>query len=145
MSAENKALARRWFEEVWNRGRTEAIAEMFAADAIAHNLNEPGKDLQGPEGFRRYFETIHGAFPDLKVTVLDMIAENDLVVVRWSAKATHRGDHLGFPATNKPVTVVGTNVLRVANGKLVEGWDSWDRLSLMRQLGMAQGVQSPGS
>ena len=95
------------------------------------------------EGFRRYFDTMHGAFDGR--SVLDMIAENDLVVVRWSAKATHRGDHLGFPATNKPVTVMGTNVLRVANGKLVEGWDSWDRLSLMRQLGMAQGVQSPGS
>ena len=136
MSAANKALVRRWFEEVWNQGRLEVIDELLAPDAIAHHLNGPGQDAHGREGFRKFYETMHGAFPDAKFSLDELIAEGDLVAVRWSGRMTHRGGQLGFAATNRPVALTGVNIIRVAGGKLVEGWDSWDRLSMMRQLGV---------
>lgn len=83
MSEENKALVRRWFEEVWNKGRADAIDEMFAADGIAHGLaDDSGSPLRGTDGFRVFHQKFRSAFPDLVVTVEDAIAEGDTVVAR---------------------------------------------------------------
>jgi steroid delta-isomerase-like uncharacterized protein len=136
MSDDAKSIARRWFEEVWNQGRDETIEELLAPEAVAHNLNEPGEDVHGREGFKRHHDALRGAFPDLRTEVEDLIAEGDRVTVRWSARATHRGDHLGFPATGQPIAIRGTTILRVRDGRVVEGWDAWDRLSMLRQLGV---------
>src|SRR5215204_4698314 len=83
MSEENKALIRRWFEEVWNNGREDAIDEMFAAEGIAHGLVEEGdKTMRGPAGFKPFFQKFRSAFPDIEVVVEDTIAEGDKVVAR---------------------------------------------------------------
>ena len=78
MSDENKALLRRWFEEVWNKGREEAIDEMFAEDGIAHGLAEDGgQPLRGASGFKPFFRKFRAAFPDIEVVVEDTITEGD--------------------------------------------------------------------
>ena len=76
MSEENKALIRRWFEEVWNKGREEAIDEMFAAEGIAHGLVEEGdKTMRGPANFKPFFQKFRSAFPEIEVEVADTVAE----------------------------------------------------------------------
>ena len=89
MSEDNKALVRRWFEEVWNKGRAEAIEEMFAPDGIAHGLSDDTENpLRGPAGFKPFHDTFRGAFPDIEVVVEDMIAEGEKVVSRLTMQAT---------------------------------------------------------
>src|SRR5882762_8198387 len=96
----NKALIHRWFEEVWNKGRTEAIAEMLAADAVIHGLSDDSKvPWQGLEGFKEFHAKFREAFPNIIVTVEDTVCEGDMIAARCSVRARHTGDALGFAAT----------------------------------------------
>lgn len=135
MSKENIALAERWFDEVWNNGRAEAVDEMFATDGIAHGLGAGG-DLYGPAEFKPFVEKFRGAFPNINITVEDAIAEGDKVALRWTARMKHEGDHLGFAATQKDAVIAGMSIVRVRDGQIVEGWNNWDQLGLMQQLGV---------
>ena len=136
MSEENKALMRRWFEEVWNKGRVEAIDEMFAEDGLAHGLaDESGQPLRGPAGFKAFHEKFRTAFPDIMVTIEDLIAEDDKVVARCSVRGSHGGDSLGFAATNHPVDITGISIIRVKDGQIVEGWNNFDFMKMFKQLG----------
>lgn len=138
MSTENAALLRRWFDEVWNQGRTDAVDEMFSADGIAYGLGEAGVDVRGPAAFKPFVERMRGAFPDFALTIEDTVAEGDRVAARWTARMTHRGDHLGIPATGKEVIITGMTIVRVRDGQIVEGWNNWDIAGMMHQLGAAQ-------
>jgi steroid delta-isomerase-like uncharacterized protein len=139
MSEENKALVRRWFEEVWNRGRAEAIDEMFAEDGIAHGLSDAaGEPLRGPAGFRPFFSSFREAFPDIEVVVEDVIAEGDKLAARCSVRAKHQGDTLGFRATGRPIEITGMTFARVRDGKIVEAWNNFDFMALFQQLGALQ-------
>jgi steroid delta-isomerase-like uncharacterized protein len=131
---ENIVLMRRWFKEVWNEGRVQTIYDLMAENVVAVGQDQPGVEIHGPLDFVALFERLHGAFPDIKVTVEDTFGADDKVVVRWSAKMTHTGDHLGIPATNKPVRITGITIARIEKGKIVQGWDNWDQLALMQQL-----------
>lgn len=137
MTADNIALTRRWFEEVWNQGRTETIYELFAADGRIHGVGGPGDTAHGPEGFRAIYDKLKGALPDIRFTLDEVIGERDLVAVRWTARATHAGDHLGVPATNKPVTFTGMGFGRFHDDKLVESWNNWDMLGMLQAIGHA--------
>jgi len=137
MSEANKALVRRWFEEVWNKGRVEAIEEMFAADGLAHGLSDdPNAPLSGPAGFRVLHEQFRGAFPDVEVTVEDTIAEGDKVAVRCSVRGKHSGDHLGVAASNAPVEFSGMSIVRIKDGKIIEAWNNFDFLAMNKQIGI---------
>ena len=134
-SEDLKAFIRRWFEEVWNKGREEAIDEMFAEDGIAHGLaDETGATLRGPAGFKPFFRNFRGAFPDIKVIVEDTVAEGDQVAARCTLRATHTGDNLGFAATHKPLDITGIAIVRVRDGKIVEAWNNFDFMGMSRQL-----------
>ena len=135
MSTENVRLIQRWFDEVWNKGRAEAIDEMFAADGIAYGLGEAGVDVHGPSAFKPFFEKLRGAFPDFEVTIEDTVAEEDKVAARWTARMTHRGDQLGLPATGKRVVVTGMSIVRIRDGQIIEGWNNWDVFGMMQQIG----------
>jgi len=136
MSAENKKLIQRWFEDVWNRGRSEAIDELFAADGIAHGLSDDGEDpMRGPADFKLFHSKFKEAFPDMVVTVDDMIAEGDKVAARCSVKGKHAGDSLGFAATQAPVDFAGITIVRIKNGQIVEAWNHFDFMKMYRQLG----------
>ena len=133
----NKALVRRWFEEVWNKGRAEAIEEMFAAAGVAHGLSDdPSAPLRGPAGFKVLHEQFRGAFPNITVVVEDVIAEGDTVAARCSVRGKHLGDHLGVPASNAPVEFTGMTIVRIKDGKIVEGWNNFDFLRMNKQIGL---------
>lgn len=136
MSEENKALLRRWFDEVWNKGNADAIDEMLDAEGIAHGLSDDeSTPLRGPAGFKPFHDTFRGAFPDIEVVVEDMIAEGDKVVARCSVRGKHTGDHLGIAASNSPVLFTGIAIVRVRDGKFVEAWNNFDFLKMNRQIG----------
>jgi steroid delta-isomerase-like uncharacterized protein len=135
MSAEeNKALVRRFFEEMLNPGNADLGDDLFAVDAVDHAAF-PGQ-VAGREGFKQAVRMVHGAFPGIRYTADDMIAEGDRVATRWTLRGTHAGEFLGIPPTGKQVTVTGINVLRFANGQIVECWETWDRFGMMQQLGV---------
>ena len=136
MCEENKALTRRWYEEVWNKGRSEAIDEMFAADVITHGLaDESGAPVQGVAGFKEFHRKFKEAFPDMTITVEDTIAEGDKVVARCTVRGCHSADSLGLVASNKPIEITGISITRIQDGKIVEGWNEFDFMSLFRQIG----------
>ena len=139
---ENVNLMRRWFEEVWNQGNTQTVRDLLAPDAIGSGQLEDGTNLRGPAGFVPFVERIRGAFPDIKIVVEDAFGSADKVVVRWSATMTHRGDHLGMPSTGKGVRLTGITIARIVGKQIVEGWDNWDQLAMLEQIGAYRRPQS---
>lgn len=136
MSEENRALIQRWFEEVWNKGREEAIDEMFAEEGIAHGLaDESGEPLRGAAGFKPFFRKFRTAFPDIEVVVEDTISEGDKVAARCTVRGKHQSDSLGFAATQQPMEITGISIVRVRDGKIVEAWNNFDFMSMFKQLG----------
>ena len=131
MTDVDRGVGARWFDEVWNKGRRAAIAELLAPDAVLH---EDDKDIVGPEGFYAFYDRLNAAFSDFRVTVQDTIAEGDRLCVRWTCSCKHTGDAMGMPATHKTVHVTGMSILRIANGRLVEGWQNWDMLGMLEQI-----------
>lgn len=133
----NEILIRRWFEEVWNKGRADAIAEMFAEDGIAHGLSdESGKPLRGPADFKEFHAKFREAFPDMVVTVEDTVSDGDKLVARCSVSGKHTGHSLGFAATNAPTAFTGMAMVRIKDGKIVEAWNNFDFMTMYKQLGV---------
>jgi steroid delta-isomerase-like uncharacterized protein len=128
---QNAALARRWFEEVWNQRRAETIDELMTPECLGHL--ESG-DVHGPEEFRRVHAEFMKAFPDFRITIEAALAEGDDVVVRWWAEGCHLDDGLGVKATRETVYFRGMTWLRFRDGKLVEGWDCWNHGALHHKL-----------
>ena len=134
MSEANRALARRWFEEVWNRQRAETVDEILAPDALGHM---EGGDVRGPEAFKVVRADLLRACPDMKVEVEDTVAEGEHVVLRWNVRGTHRGEGLGAAPTGQAVAFRGMTWMTFRDGKLVEGWDSWNLGLLLQRIGAA--------
>jgi predicted ester cyclase len=133
MSAEeNKALIRRFFEEVWNNGKVELVDEFIAPGYVSHNhLNI---DVLGPEGIKRVVIAQRTAFPDLHSTIDDLVAEGDKVVVRGTDRFTHRGEFMGYAPTGRKITVTWIDIFRIENGKAVEAWLETDTKRFIDQL-----------
>src|SRR5262249_27817649 len=126
MSEPNKALVRRWFDEVWNQGRERTIDELFASHGVGYGLGEPDVPIKGPAEFKPFVRNLRGAIPDIHIRIEDMLAEGDKVAARIVVEGTHKGDTLGVPASGQPVRFQGIVEVRIANGQIVEGWNSWD-------------------
>ena len=136
MSEANKELIRRWFEEVWNNGRAEAIEEMFDENGIAHGLSDDAANpIKGPNGYRPFYETFRRAFPNIAVVVEDTVAEGDKVAARCSVRAKHEGEFLGREATQAPVAFTGITIVRIYEGKIVEAWNNFDFMTMYKQTG----------
>ena len=131
MTESERGLGRRWFELVWNQGRREAIAEMLAPDAVVH---DGGSDASGPEGFYPFYDRLRATISEIHVHIEDTFAEGDNLCVRWSCTGKHTGNGLGIAPTGKTIHVTGISILRVADGRLVEGWQNWDMLGMMEQI-----------
>jgi steroid delta-isomerase-like uncharacterized protein len=131
---QNKALIRRWFEEVWNQGCEEVIDELRAPDTVATGLGEGNQESRGHAPFRIFYANLRGTFPDLHVTIDDMIAEGDRVGVRITLEGTHIGDVLA-PATGRKVKFSGIVIARIADGKIAEAWNNLDQLGMLKQIG----------
>ena len=124
-----KTFAARWFEEVWNKSRREAIDEMFPEEAVLH---DGSAEYRGPAEFKRFYDALREQLSDVRVTPLETISEGDMVCTRWSSTAKHS-------STGKPLQVTGISILRFKDGRFVEAWQNWD------QLGMLQQLEEPGS
>ncbi|MDR3404280.1 MAG: ester cyclase [Chthoniobacter sp.] len=136
MPDQNTHLLKSWFEEVWNKGREEAIDELAAPNMIAHGLlDAQGQEISSVGKFKVFWRQFRSAFPDIRIAIEDALADGDKVMVRCTVWATHQGDGLGLAATKKPVKFTGMVIARIRNGQLVEAWDNWDFLSLYQQLG----------
>ncbi len=136
LQSENKALIRRWFEEVWNRGRSDLIDQFRAHDAASSGLGEGGSVTRGEEPFRTFHSNLLETFPDLRIRIEDILAEGDKVAVRFTAEGTHQGNTLGPEPTGRKVTFGGIIIVRIANGKIVESWNSLDQLAILKQTGI---------
>ena len=127
-----KQRVQRWFEELWNQRNPAVMMELL--DPAAVGETEGGKI----SGYRDFIEKLHspliGAFPDLRVTLDDVIAEGDNAAVRWTFEGTHGGDTLGIPATHRRVKVSGMSWIKCRNGRFVAGWDRWNANGLMTYL-----------
>ena len=135
---QNKMIARRFYE-VFNAGNLDGLGEIVAADVVDHNP-APG---QGPglAGLQQVLGMFRTGFPDMQVTVEDLVAEGDRVLVRNRAQGTHNGAFLGIPPTGKPVDFAAMDLYRMADGKIVEAWHLEDLLTMMMQVGA---MQPPG-
>jgi steroid delta-isomerase-like uncharacterized protein len=133
MSEENKALVRRWFAEV-DKGNEQIVDELIAVDYIDHNPPLPDM-APGREGVKQANALLRAAFPDVRHTIEDQIAEGDKVVTRVTARATFQGEILGIPPNGKLITIAGISIHRIAAGQFVEHWAVADNLSLYQQLG----------
>ncbi len=132
--AENKTIARRFNEDVWGRGDQAALEELLDPDFVDHDAL-PGQP-PGREGHKQILAAFRSAFPDLNVTTEDIVAEGEKVVSRWTARGTHQGELLGIAPTGNGVTIKGIDVLRVAEGRIVDRWAQFNDLEMMQQLGV---------
>jgi steroid delta-isomerase-like uncharacterized protein len=143
MSAEeNKAIARREMEELFNHtGNLDVADEIYAPDYVGHEPTQP-EDIHGVEGARQFAATMRSAFPDLSCTIEDQVAEGDKVVTRWTGRGTHQGEaeELG-PPTGKRMEITGISIERISEGKVAESWDNYDAMGMMQQLGMVPEAQ----
>ncbi len=143
MSSEaNKAVVRRLFDEVVNRGNLSAADELFTDDFVSHE-ELPPEVPPGREGVKQLFSMLRSAFPDLHAAIKDELVEGDKVVVRSTFSGTHQGEFMGIPATGRRMQYAVIDILRIRDGKVAEHWGVSDTLSLMQQLGVVP--PTPGS
>jgi steroid delta-isomerase-like uncharacterized protein len=134
MSEENKALVRRFIEEVWNGGNLDVVDELIAENHVDHDPAQAGGP-GGRQGARAFVEMYRAAFPDTHLEITEMIAEGDLVAITWTATGTHQGELMGIAPTGRSVTVTGIGVDRISGGQIVESWANYDALGMLAQLG----------
>jgi steroid delta-isomerase-like uncharacterized protein len=134
MSESNKNVVRRLFEEVWNKGNLQVTDDLFTPSYAHHDTSTPDVG-RGPDSEKKRATLYRTAFPDMRLTIEDLIAEGETVMARWSCKGTHKGDLSGIPPTGTQVSMTGVSVARFTNGKMSEGWVNWDALGVMQQLG----------
>lgn len=131
-TATNKAIVRRYLEEVFNQGRHDLVGEFLADDFELHFSGL----APGLEAVQQWYGTMSTAFPDGQLTIDDLVAEGDKVVVRTTLNGTQQGEMQGIPATGRSVSSPSITIFRLANGKLAEGWIVADNLGFMQQLGV---------
>jgi steroid delta-isomerase-like uncharacterized protein len=135
MSEVNKNAVRRLFEEVWNKGYLPVAEQLFAPTYTHHDSSTPDFG-RGSESEKKRATLYRTAFPDVRLTIEDIIAEGETVTARWSCHGTHKGDLNGIAPTGKQFTISGISIARFDSGKMVEGWVNWDALGMMQQLGV---------
>ena len=138
LQEQNKALVRRIFEEGLNQNKPVVFDELIAPSYVNYDLPAP---TPGPEGFKMIIGLFRAAFPDMRVTIEEELAEGNKVTTRGYFTGMHNGDFQGIPPTGKQIKVKYIDIWRVENGKLVENWVQMDQLGLMQQLGV---IPAPG-
>lgn len=130
----NKESMKRIFEEAWSKGNVQVLDELVAPTFKQHQYDRPSTR----EGFKAIIQEVRTAFPDLKVTVEDSVAEDDKVWVRVTCRGTHLGQFKGLPPTGKSFEITEIHIVRIENGKGVEHWGVADTLGLMQQIGFTK-------
>ena len=131
---ENKALARRYFEEVFNQWNLDSVEELLSSDYVQHDPVRP--EPMDREHLKQTYPLFRSALRDLHFAVEDLIGDGDKVVARYTFRGTHQGDFQGAAPSGNPVTGTGIGIFRLDNGRIAEVWAQWDRLGFMQQLGL---------
>src|ERR1051325_9176378 len=132
LQEQNKALAKRAFEELLSKGRFELVEQLYAKDFVNHGIH---RDITLEED-QAALKGWHEAFADISITPKKLIAEDDLVAIYWIARGTNTGAGNGLPATGKKAELAGITIWRIVDGKIKEEWSAFDQLSMMQQLGL---------
>jgi steroid delta-isomerase-like uncharacterized protein len=134
-SQENKAIARRWSEDLWSKGELAVADEIVAPTYVRHDPGDPFI-AEGPAGVKRLVMGLRAQMPDLHITIEDVIAEGNKVVTRYTGTGTVTGEFMGRAFTGKQIRVSAIQIFRMVDGKIVESWANRDDLGLMQQLGV---------
>ena len=133
LTNELKALAHQYVEQIWNLGNLAALDDLTTPTYTYQLGGQPGRDRAG---MQQFIKMIRVAFPDWRVQIVDIIAEGNMVVIRWQGQVTHQGVFQGIPPTGKQVAVSGINMYRVIDGKVDAEWEQTDSLGMLQQLGV---------
>lgn len=126
----------RWFDEVWNNKSEKAIDEMCAEDVIANGLTDAeGNTVRGIDSYKNLFRAFISAYPDIKISVEDVIGEGDKIVARCRVSGTHTGDGLRIAPTDQSVEFTGMTIVRIEDGKIAEAWNEFDFMKMYSQIG----------
>jgi steroid delta-isomerase-like uncharacterized protein len=131
---ENKRVSWRLQEEVFGQGKLKLVDELLAPDYVSHAPGDPELS-RGPEDIKVIVRAYHSAFPDINFTVEKQVAEGEMVVTRWIARGTHRGEFMDVPTSGRRIEVSGMSMDRISGGRIVENWNNWEALEMMRQIG----------
>jgi predicted SnoaL-like aldol condensation-catalyzing enzyme len=135
-TATNKIIARRFFEDIFSQGNLAVADEIIAPEYQDAGPGAIPGLPPGPEGSKMLVMVYRNAFPDIRFVIDEQIAEGDMVVTRWTAYGTQKGELAGIPPTGKSVVVIGVSIDRMVNGKLVAGWTVSDQYGMLQQLGV---------
>ena len=138
---QNKALAKRAFEELLSGGRFELAEQLYAKDFVNHGIHREISLAEDQAALKGW----HEAFPDVVIVPEKLMAEGDLVTIYWIARGTNTGTGNGLPATGKKVEQTGITIWRIVNGKIKEEWSAFDQLSMMQQLGLLPNQKTSGA
>lgn len=134
----NIEIQKRWGEEVANNGNVEVLDEILADDFYDH---DPAPDVTPDrEGLKKFFRSMHAAFPDLQTEVIEMVAADDKVGIRYRVRGTHKGEFMGHPPTGRTFDVAAMQIARFEDGKVKERWGLTDQLGMLEQLGIRNEV-----
>jgi steroid delta-isomerase-like uncharacterized protein len=137
MSAEqNKSIVHRWVEGGWNQGNLALVDELYTADYMIHDPSTPNFP-GGHAAFKQFVSNLQTGYPDIHVTIEDIMAEGDKVVWRWHITGTHTGELMGISPTGRPISITGIVISRFDNGKWAEDYVNWDTLGMLQQIGVA--------
>ena len=129
---ENKAVVRRFFDEFANKGDSSVIDEIYSPQFVMHVVDGPSV---GVDSARRGYPSFRDAFPDVKYTIEDMIAEGDMVAFRMTIEGTHLGRFMNVAPTGRKIRYSRFGIIRLEHGKWAEGWVLTNQMSLLQQLG----------
>jgi steroid delta-isomerase-like uncharacterized protein len=132
LQEQNKAIAKRAFEEILSHGRYELAEQLYARDFVNHGIRSNSTLEEDQAALKGW----HAAFPDVVIVPEKLIAEDDLVTIYWIARGTNTGTGNGLPATGKKAELAGITIWRIVDGKIKEEWSAFDQLSMMQQLGL---------
>jgi steroid delta-isomerase-like uncharacterized protein len=144
VSDRNKDVAQRHIEEVWNNGNVSSMDETHAHAYVHHDPHDPWHRTHGPgpDAVKKLVYFYRNAFPDLRLTIEEIVAEGDVVVARFSSQATHKQQFGTIKPTNKTVRITGVFWWRFADEKIIEGRSYWDAHAFLEQLGAVPEIAS---
>jgi len=133
--AENKIIASRFLEEVWNKGNVSFLNEILTSDCVSHFTPSLKAVFRGPDEYKQAVGIFRTAFPDLHFEIKDLIAEGDKVACYWIATGTNKGQYMNYAATGKKMENPGVTIFGIVNGKIISHMAIWDEIYGLRQVG----------
>ena len=142
---ENKAIVRRFLEGIFSERNPDVVDELADPNFVVNDPSSEAGEVDA-QGVKESIAWSHIAFPDLRVTIEDQVAEGDKVTTRWTVRGTHQGEMMGAAPADNQVTFTVTQIDYVLGGKMVESWSNWDTLGMLRQIGaVPERVRQSGS